>query len=170
MLKLDLEKSEEPEIKLPTSVGSSKKQERPRKISSSALLTMPKPLTMWSEEVKLLSCVQLFATSWTVAYQAPPMGFSRQEWILQWVAITFSRGSSPPRDRTQVSLIVGRYFTIWATREVFDYSLWLCGPQQTGKFWKRREYQKTWPTSWEICMPVRKQQLELDMEQQTGSN
>ena len=31
------------------------------------------------------------------------------------------------------------------------------------------EYQTTWPTSWEICMQVRKQQLELDMEQQTGS-
>ena len=37
-----------------------------------------------------------------------------------------------------------------------------------GKFWKRWEYQTTWPT-WEICMQVRKQQLELDMEQQTGS-
>ena len=38
-----------------------------------------------------------------------------------------------------------------------------------GKFCKRWEYQTTWPTSWEICMQVRKQQLELDMEQQTGS-
>ena len=38
-----------------------------------------------------------------------------------------------------------------------------------GKFWKRWEYQTTWPASWEICMQVRKQQLELDMEQQTGS-
>ena len=37
------------------------------------------------------------------------------------------------------------------------------------KFFKRREYQTTWPASWEICMQVRKQQLELDMEQQTGS-
>ena len=34
---------------------------------------------------------------------------------------------------------------------------------------QRWEYQTTWPTSWEICMQVRKQQLELDMEQQTGS-
>ena len=38
-----------------------------------------------------------------------------------------------------------------------------------GEFSKRREYQTTWPASWEICMQVKKQQLELDMEQQTGS-
>ena len=38
-----------------------------------------------------------------------------------------------------------------------------------GKFWKRWEYQTTWPAFWETCMQVRKQQLELDMEQQTGS-
>jgi len=38
-----------------------------------------------------------------------------------------------------------------------------------GKFWKRWEYQTTWTASWEICMLVRKQQLELDLEQQTGS-
>ena len=44
--KLDLEKAEEPEIKLPTSVESLKKQESPRKTSVSALLTMPKPLTV----------------------------------------------------------------------------------------------------------------------------
>ena len=47
MLKLDLEKAEEPETKLPTSVRSSKKQESSRKTSTSVLLTMPKPLTMW---------------------------------------------------------------------------------------------------------------------------
>ena len=38
-----------------------------------------------------------------------------------------------------------------------------------GKFWKRKEYQTTWPAFWEICMQDRKQQLELDMEPQTGS-
>ena len=47
MFQLDLEKGGEPEIKLPTSVGSSKKQESFRKTSTSALLTMPKPLTVW---------------------------------------------------------------------------------------------------------------------------
>ena len=53
---------------------------------------------------------------------------------------------------------------------------WLCQILVTvwitincGKLWKRCEYQTTWPASWEICMQVRKQQLELDMEQQTGS-
>ena len=38
-----------------------------------------------------------------------------------------------------------------------------------GKFWKTWEYQTTWPASWEICMQIRKQQLELDMEEQPGS-
>ena len=47
MLKLALEKAEEPEIKRPTSAGSWKKQESSRKTSISALLTMPKPLTVW---------------------------------------------------------------------------------------------------------------------------
>ena len=47
-------------------------------------------------------------------------------------------------------------------------SIWLCGSQQTGKFLTRWEYKSTWPASWEICVQVRKQQLELDMEQQTG--
>ena len=46
-----------------------------------------------------LSIVELFVTSWTVAHQASlSMGFSRQERILEWIAISFSRGSSQPRD------------------------------------------------------------------------
>ena len=47
MFKLDLEKAEEPEIKLPASAGSPKKRESSRKTSTFALLTMPKPLTVW---------------------------------------------------------------------------------------------------------------------------
>ena len=90
MFKLDLEKAEEPKIKLPTSVGSLRKQESSRKTSTSALLTMPKALTVWSTT----NCE---------------------------------------------------------------------------KFLKRWEYQTTWPASWKICMQVKKQQLELDMEQQIGS-
>ena len=89
MFKLVLEKAKEPEIKLPTSTGSWKKEESSRKISISALLTMPKPLTVWIT----INC---------------------------------------------------------------------------GKFFKRWEYHSTWPASWETYMQVRKQQLELDMEQQTG--
>ena len=56
MFKPDLEKAEEPEIKLPTSVGSQKKQESSRKTSTSASLTMLKPLTMWI--TKLLKILQ----------------------------------------------------------------------------------------------------------------
>ena len=52
MFKLVLEKAEEPEIKLPTSAGSWKKQESSRKTSTSALLTMPKPLTVWITTVQ----------------------------------------------------------------------------------------------------------------------
>ena len=53
-------------------------------------------------------------------------------------------------------LTMPKPLTVWITRNC-------------GKFWERWEYQTTWPASWEICMQVRKQQLELDMEQQTGS-
>ena len=82
--------------------------------------------------VSLLSRVQLFATPWIVAYEAPPsMGFSRQEYWsfsfnispsneLEWVSFPFSRGSSQPRDRTQVSLIPGRCFNLWAMREALS--------------------------------------------------
>ena len=51
-----LEKAEEPEIKLPTSIGLSKKQESSRKTSTSALLITPKPLTMWIT----MNCGKLF--------------------------------------------------------------------------------------------------------------
>ena len=56
------------------------------------------------------------------------------------------------------------YFSFIDYAKAFD-----CGSQQTGKFFKRWEYQTTLPASWEICIQVKKQQLELDMEQQTGS-
>ena len=86
MFKLILEKAEEQEIKLSTSIGSLKKQENSRKISISALLTTQKTLTMWN----ITNC---------------------------------------------------------------------------GKFFKWWEYQTILPISWEICMLVKEQQLELDMEQ-----
>ena len=90
MFKLVLEKAEEPEIKLLPSVGSSKKQESSSKTPTSALLIVPKPLTVW---------------------------------------------------------ITGN----------------------CGKFFKRWEYQTTLLASWDICTQVKKHQLELDMEQETGS-
>ena len=60
IFKLDLEKAEEPEIKLPTSVGSYKKQENSRKTSTSALLITPKPLTVWiTSNSKILQEVRI---------------------------------------------------------------------------------------------------------------
>ena len=67
-------------------------------------------------------------------------------------------GSSKKQEssrKTSISALLNMQI-VWIT--------WNCG-----KFWKRWEYQTTWRASWEICMQVRKQQLELDMEQQTGS-
>ena len=55
-------------------------------------------------------------------------------------------------------------------RDCVDYNAAAAAaPKYYGKFWKRREYQTTWHASWKICMKVKKQQLELDLEQQTGS-
>ena len=70
MYKLDLEKAEEPEIKLPTFAGSWKKQESSRKSSISALLTMPKPLTVWIT----INCGKFFKrwehqTTWSVSWK-----------------------------------------------------------------------------------------------------
>ena len=64
---------------------------------------------------QLLSHVWLFATPWTTAHQTPLSGISQAR-ILEWLAIAFCRGSSWPMDRTWVSCIAGRFFTIWATR------------------------------------------------------
>ena len=55
------------------------------------------------------------ATLWTVAYQAP-LSWNSPARILEWVAMPSSRGSSWPRDWTQVSRLVGRFFTVWATK------------------------------------------------------
>ena len=72
----------------------------------------------WTVKEKSLSRVWLLATPWTAAYQAPlSMGFFQAR-VLEWVAISFSRGSSWPRNWTRVSRIVGRRFTVRATREV----------------------------------------------------
>ena len=63
-------------------------------------------------KAKSLSCVRLFATPWTVAYQAPSSMGIFQTKTLEWIAISFSKGSSLPRDRTRVSQIAGRRFTV----------------------------------------------------------
>ena len=58
--------------------------------------------------------------------------------------------------KTSALLTMPKPLTVWITTNC-------------GNFWKRWEYQTIWAVSWEICMQVKKQQLELDMEQQTGS-
>ena len=74
--------------------------------------------------------------------------------------------------------IVNIYWIIKKARE-FQKSIYFCfidyakafdcvDHKKLWKFWKRWEYQTTWAAPWETCMQVRKQQLELDMEQQTG--
>ena len=69
-------------------------------------------------KVKSLSCVQLFATPWTVAYlPCSSVHGIFQARVLEWVAISFSRESSRPREWTRDSCIAGRCFTVWATRE-----------------------------------------------------
>ena len=57
------------------------------------------------------------------------------------------------------------YFCFIDYAKAFNYGI----TTNSGKFWERWEYQTTWPASWEICMQVKKQQLELDMEKQTHS-
>ena len=63
---------------------------------------------------------------------------------------------SSRKTSTSALLATPKPLTVWITTNC-------------GKFFKRWEYQTAWPASWEICMQVKKQQLELDMEQQTGS-
>ena len=65
---------------------------------------------------KSLSHVRLFVTPWTTQ----SVEFSRPEYWSR-VAFPFSRGSSQPRDQTQVSHIAGGFFTSWATREAQEY-------------------------------------------------
>jgi len=69
------------------------------------------------------SCLTL-VTPWTVTLQASCVQGILQASILEWVAISFSRGSFPPKNWTLVSCIAGRFFTNWATRESL-YILWV---------------------------------------------
>ena len=68
----------------------------------------------------------------------------------------YIKQESSRKTYTSALLTMPKPLTVWITTNC-------------GKFWKRWEYQTTWPASWEICVHVRKQQLELDMEQQIGS-
>ena len=86
-------------------------------------------------------------------------GFRKGRGIRDQIAniVGLSRKQESSRKRSISALLtMPKPLTVWITTS-------------SGKFWKRWEYQTTWPGSWETCMQVRKQQLELDMEQQTGS-
>ena len=78
----------------------------------------------------------------------------------QEIKVPKSVGSS----KKQESSIKSIYYCFIDYAKAFD-----CVDHNPGKFFKRWEYQTTWSTSWEICIQVRKQQLELGMEQQIGS-
>ena len=72
----------------------------------------------WKVKVKSLSRVRLFVTPMDCSLPRSSVYGIFQARVLEWGAIAFSRGSSQPRDRTRVSCVVGRRFTIWATMEV----------------------------------------------------
>ena len=61
------------------------------------------------------------ATPWSAACQAPRSMGILQARTLEWIAMPSSRGSSQPRDQTQVSHIAGEFLTVWATREAHEY-------------------------------------------------
>ena len=84
----------------------------------------------------VLSFIRLFATPWTVACQAPLSMGIFQARILEWIAMSSSRGSSQPRDRTQISCITCGFFTIWATRKTSILD-WLAYPFFKGSSWPR---------------------------------
>ena len=96
---------------------------------------------------------------WTVNFQMFKLVLEKAE--KPEIKLLISAGSSKKQKssrKTSISavLIMPKPLIVWITTNC-------------GKFFKRWEYQTTWSASWETCMPVRKQQLELDMEQQTGS-
>ena len=90
----------------PVSLWSSVPQDGPHFRCQSQVLT--------TSESESHTVVWLFVTPWIV-HGIP------QARILEWVAVSFSKGSSEPRDQTQVFHIVGGFFTSWATREALDH-------------------------------------------------
>ena len=95
---------------------------------------------------------------WTVNFQMFKMVLEKAE--EPEIELPTSAGSLKKQESSRKNI----YFCFMDYSKAFD--VWIT--INCGKFWKRWEYQTTWPASWEICMQVRKQQLELDLEQQTG--
>ena len=92
----------------------------------------------WSAEVKLLSRIRLCDTMDCSLPGSSVHGIFQPR-VLEWVALSFSRGSSRPRDRSRVSHIVGRHFTVWATRQIQDFP----GVQKVpSRPWRSNQYPK----------------------------
>ena len=86
---------------------------------------------------------QSYPTLWYPMDCSPPGSSIHgifQARVLEWVAISFSRGSSPPRNRTWVSCIVGRHFTVWATREVLHYRVLECKSRKSRDTWSNSKF------------------------------
>ena len=100
-----------------------------------------------------------FSNTWTMNFQMFKLDLEKAE--EPQIKLPASMRSLKKQESSRKNI----YFCLIDYAKAFDYvdhnKLW--------KFWKRWEYQTTWPASWEVCMQVKKQQLELDMEQQTGS-
>ena len=75
----------------------------------------------WKKKSESDSVVTQLCLTFCDLMGCSPPGSSVHGIILEWIAISFSRGLSRPRDRTQVSRIAGRFFTSWATREAQEY-------------------------------------------------
>ena len=100
-----------------------------------------------------------FSNVWTVNFQMFKLVLEKAEEPeikLPTPARSWKKQESSRKTSISVLLTMPKPLTVWITINC-------------GKFRKRWEYQATWPASWETCMQVRKQQLELDMEQKTGS-
>ena len=122
----------------------------------------------WSEVEVTQSCLTL----------CDPMGYTvhgiLQARILEWVAFPFSRGSSQPRDKTQVSHSAGRFFTNWAIRKALKTSDQICSQIHNGILWTFFDCLRTYyPTfhiliySLENCPPQEKEH-ESCMREVTG--
>ena len=91
-------------------------------------------------------------------------------WELSDVQAGFRKGRGTKDQITSICWIIEKAREFQENIYFIDYTeAFDCVDHNCEKFFKRWEYQTTWPASWETCMQVKKQQLELDMEQQTGS-
>ena len=107
-----------------------------------------------------------------VSATASVLPMNTQDWSpLGWTGWIFLQSKGLSRVFSNTTVQKHQFFEAQLSSALLTMSkpLTVWSTINCGKFWKRWEYQTTWPASWETYMQVRKQQLELDMEQQTGS-